>query len=305
MTALRFLVSLITKDNDYQMEQAAAAKAKAAELDLEAQIIYANDDPITQSTQLLKAIQADASLRPSGILVEPVGATSFPQVAKTAADAGIGWAILSRQAEYAAELRKTARSPVFSVSADQVEVGRIQGRQVAALLPRGGSMVLIQGPSVSSVSRDRHTGLHELLAPNVHVTTLRGRWTEESAHQSVCSWLRLIAAQRLRIDLIVAQNDAMGIGARKAIEETIPNPEREQWLEIPIIGCDGVPRTGQAWVRTGQLAATVIVPPNTGEAMILMAIALRSGTAAPEHSLMTPTPFPAIEKLVPRRPANE
>ena len=305
MTTLRFLVSLITKDNDYQMEQAAAAKAAAAELGVEAQIIYANDDPITQSTQLLKAIQAEPSLRPSGILVEPVGATSFPQVAKTAAAAGIGWAILSRQAEYAAELRKAARSPVFSVSADQVEVGRIQGRQVAALLPRGGAVLLIQGPSVSSVSRDRHTGLQELLAPNVHVTTLRGRWTEESAHQSVCSWLRLIAAQRLRIDLIVAQNDAMGIGARKAIEETIPDPEREQWLGIPIMGCDGVPRTGQTWVRTGQLAATVIVPPNTGEALTLMAKALRSGTVVPEHSYMTPTPFPAIEKLVPRRPANE
>jgi len=305
MTTLRFLVSLITKDNDYQMEQAAAAKAAAAELGVEAQIIYANDDPITQSTQLLKAIQAEPSLRPSGILVEPVGATSFPQVAKTAAAAGIGWAILSRQAEYAAELRKAARPPVFSVSADQVEVGRIQGRQVAALLPRGGAVLLIQGPSVSSVSRDRHMGLQELLAPNVHVTTLRGRWTEESAHQSVCSWLRLIAAQRLRIDLIVAQNDAMGIGARKAIEETIPDPEREQWLGIPIMGCDGVPRTGQTWVRTGQLAASVIVPPNTGEALTLMAKALRSGTVVPEHSYMTPTPFPAIEKLVPRRPANE
>ena len=56
MTTLRFLVSLITKDNDYQMEQAADAKAAAAELDVEAQIIYANDDAITQSTQLLKAI---------------------------------------------------------------------------------------------------------------------------------------------------------------------------------------------------------------------------------------------------------
>ena len=305
MTTLRFLVSLITKDNDYQMEQAADAKAAAAELDVEAQIIYANDDAITQSTQLLKAIQAEPSLRPSGILVEPVGATSFPQVAKTAAGTGIGWAILSRHAEYAIELRKTARSPVFSVSADQVEVGRIQGRQVAALLPRGGSILLIQGPSLSSVSRERYTGLQELLAPNVHVTTLRGRWTEESAHQSVCSWLRLMAAQRLRIDLIVAQNDAMGIGARKAIDETIPDPERDQWLSIPIIGCDGVPRTGQAWVRTGQLAATVIVPPNTGEAMTLMAKALHSGTAVPEHSFTASAPFPAIEKLAPRHPANE
>jgi ribose transport system substrate-binding protein len=300
MIKLRFLVSLITKDNDYQMEQAAAAKTAAAELGVEAEIVYADNDPITQSTQVLKVIQTEPSLRPSGIIIEPLGATSFPQVARAAASAGIGWAVLSREAEYAVELRKTTRSPVFSVSADQVEVGRIQARQVAALLPRGGAVLLIQGPSVSSVSRDRHTGLQELLSPHVHVTSLRGQWTEESAHKSVCSWLRLMAAQKLRIDLIVAQNDAMGMGARKAIDETIVDRDRDQWLGIPIIGCDGVPRTGQTWVRTGQLAATVIVPPSAGEAMTLMTKALRSGTAVPEHTFTTSTPFPAIDKLVPR-----
>ena len=305
MTELRFLVSLITQDNDYQMEQAAAAKSAAAELGVEAQIVYAGDDPITQSTQVLKAIQTEPSLRPSGILIEPVGATSFPQVAGAAASVGIGWAVLSRQAEYAGQLRKTTRSPVFSVSADQLEVGRIQGRQIAALLPRGGAVLLIQGPSVSSVSRDRHTGLQELLPPNVHVTSLRGRWTEESAHQSVCSWLHLVAAQRLRIDLIVAQNDAMGIGARKAIEETIVDADRDHWLGIPITGCDGVPTTGQTWVRTGQLAATVVVPPSTGKAMTLMTEALRSGTTVPEHFFTTSSPFPAIEKLTPEDPAEE
>lgn len=300
MSTLRFLVSLITTDNDYQMEQAAAAKATAAELGVEAQIVYADNDAITQSTQILKAIQAEPSLRPNAVLVEPVGATSFPQVAKTAALTGIGWAVLSRAAEYTAELRKTTRSPVFSVSADQVEVGRIQGRQIAALLPRGGSVLLIQGPSVSTVSRERHTGLQELLAPSVHVTSVRGRWTEESAHQSVCSWLNLMSAQKLRIDLIVAQNDAMGMGARKAIEETIGEADRDQWVSIPITGCDGVPSTGQSWVRTGRLAATVVVPANTGEALSLMTKALRSGAIVPEHSLMTPVSFPAIEKLVPK-----
>jgi len=305
MTTLRFLVSLITKDNDYQMEQAAAAKAAAAELGVEAQIVYADNDAITQSTQVLKAIQTEPSLRPSGIIIEPLGATTFPQVAGAAASAGIGWAVLTREAEYTAELRKTTRSPVFSVGADQVEVGRIQARQVAALLPRGGTVLLVQGPSVSSVSRDRYTGLQELLAPNVHVTSLRGRWTEESAYQSVCSWLRLMAAQRLRIDLIVAQNDAMGIGARKAIQETIADRDRDQWLGIPITGCDGVPRTGQTWVRTGQLTATVITPPSAGQALILMTQALRSGTSFPAHSFTTPAPFPAIEELAPRRPANE
>ena len=299
MPKLRFLVSLITKENDFQTEQAAAAKAAAGELGVEAQIVYAENDPITQSTQLLKAIQSEGDEQPNAILVEPVGATSFPQAAKAAAQAGIGWAVLSREAEYNAELRKTSKSPVFSVSVDQLEVGRIQGRQVTALLPRGGGVLLIQGPSVSTVSRERLTGLQEVLAPSVHLTNLRGRWTEESAHQSVGSWLKLMAAQKLRIDLIVAQNDAMGMGARKAIEEG-SEAERESWRGVPIIGCDGVASTGQALVRTGQLTATVVTPANTGAAMKLMVKAMQAGAAVPAHTLMTPTPFPAIEKLMPQ-----
>src|SRR5258708_34553467 len=124
MTAMRFLVSLITQDNDYQMEQAAAAKSAAAELGVEAQIVYAGDDPITQSTQVLKAIQTEPSLRPSGILIEPVGATSFPQVAGAAASAGIGWAVFSRPAENPVEVRQTTSSPGFSVNPDHGEAGR-------------------------------------------------------------------------------------------------------------------------------------------------------------------------------------
>jgi ABC-type sugar transport system substrate-binding protein len=96
----------------------------------------------------------------------------------------------------------------------------------------------------------------------------------------------------------------MGMGARKAINEIILDADRDQWLGIPITGCDGVPRTGQTWVRTGQLAATVVVPPSAGEALTLMTKALVSGVTVPEHSFTTPAPFPAIEKLSPRAPSR-
>src|SRR5215468_9429789 len=167
MSKLRFLFSLITKENDYQIEQAAAALTSAKEIGVDADIVYADNDPITQSTQVLKAIQSDPSLRPNGIIIEPLGATAFPQAAQAAVTAGIGWAVLSRRADYAKEMGRSARTPVFSVSADQVEVGRIQARQVMALLPRGGSVLFIQGPSVSSVSKERHTGLTEVLPGNI------------------------------------------------------------------------------------------------------------------------------------------
>ena len=42
----------------------------------------------------------------------------------------------------------------------------------------------------------------------------------------------------------------MAIGARKAFEELPNEADRERWLELPFTGCDGLPKTGQAWVRS-------------------------------------------------------
>ena len=33
--------------------------------------------------------------------------------------------------------------------------------------------------------------------------------------------------------------------------------ERERWLNLPFTGCDGLPKTGQSWLRSGLLAATI------------------------------------------------
>jgi ABC-type sugar transport system substrate-binding protein len=297
MKKLRFLVSLITKDNDYQLEQAAAARTTAQQVGVDAEIIFADNDAINQSTQVLKAIQADASLRPDAIVIEPAGGTAFPQAAKAAGNAGIGWVVVNREADYITELRRTIQSPLFSVSPDQKEVGRIQGRQFATILPRGGSVLYIEGPSESSAARHRTAGLQETIPRNIQLTTLKGRWTEESAYKSVASWLRLMTSQKVRLDLIAAQNDVMAIGARKAVEELINEIDREQWMRIPFIGVDGVPKTGQAWVRTGLLTATVIVPPTTGQAITLMVQGLQNKSRLPAHTFVAPQAFPPVETL--------
>lgn len=302
MVKFRYLVSLITNDNDYQREQAASSKAAAQEFGVDVEIVYAGNDAITQSTQLLKAIQANAPLRPHAVIVEPLGATPFPKVASTAAAAGIGWAVVNREAEYTAQLRQAYSSPVFSVSVDQLEVGRIQGKQINAFLPRGGSVLFIQGPSVSSVSRQRLEGLQEMIPSTVQLVNLKGKWTEESAHQSTSSWVKLMRAQKARIDLICAQNDVMAIGAKKAMKELAADLDQEQMSKIPAIGCDGVPSTGQSWVRSGSLSATVIIPPSCGKAIALMTRALQTKVQPAEHTYTQPEAFPPVDMLKPVAP---
>ena len=297
MDKLRFLVSLTTNDNDYQVEQAQSAQEAARKLGVEVQIIYADNDAITQSTQLLKAIQSSESQRPSAIIFEPVGGTALPQVARAAVAVGLGWAVLNRDASYVSELRKPSAAPVFVITSDHLEIGRIQGRQIAALLPHGGTILSIQGPSENSAAKDRTVGMQETKPSNVHATFLRGQWTEESAQKSVRSWLKLTTSHKVPIDLIAAQDDAMAIGARRAFEELPNEADRERWLKLPFLGCDGLPKTGQAWVSSGLLAATIFVPPNTGQAIEMFVDALKRGKQPPERALTAAVSIPLLSEL--------
>jgi ABC-type sugar transport system substrate-binding protein len=300
MAKLRFLISLLTNDNDYQVEQAKVAEATAMQLGIELEILYAGNDAVTQSTQILQVIQGDPEKRPHGIICEPVGSAALPAAARAAVKEGIGWAVLNRNVEYIAELRRTSKVPAFGVSSDHIEVGRIQARQCAALLPGGGTILCIQGPSESTVAKERLIGLQEAKPANIHMIALKGQWTEDSALRAVKSWLRLQTSKKANIDLFVAQNDAMAIGVRKALQESLTDLDRERWLQRPFLGVDAVPKTGQTWLRSGLLTATVFTPPNTAPAIELLVDALRNGRMPAPHVLIAPSSMPSIDKLHPR-----
>jgi ribose transport system substrate-binding protein len=96
---------------------------------------------------------------------------------------------------------------------------------------------------------------------------------------------------------VAAQNDQMALGARKAFEQVSDLVDRERWLNLPFTGVDGVPKTGQAWVRTGLLAATVIVPTQSAQAVSMLVEMLQNGANPPERSFTVPESFPPLEKL--------
>ncbi len=296
MKRLRFVVSLVTSENDYQLEQCRAAEEASRKLGIDVQILYADNDTITQSQQLLNIIQSRES-HPDGILFEPVGGTALPQVAKAAVSAGIGWVVINREIDYIADLRRSFRVPIFSVAADHEEVGRIQGRQIGAILPKGGSILYIEGPAETFAAKQRTVGFHETKPNGVQVKSLRGQWTEASAHKAIASWLRLSTSRQNRIDAIVAQNDAMAMGARKAFQEISDSRERDRWMLLPFTGVDAVPKTGQSWVKSGLLAASVIVPTNTDMGIDMLVRAIQTGTQPPERSLTSPRSCPSIEDL--------
>jgi ribose transport system substrate-binding protein len=298
MARPRFLISLITKDNDYQREQGAAAEDVARTLGVDVQITYADSDAITQSQQLLEVIQSASASDFSGIIVEPAGGTSMTQVARAALRARIGWVVLNREIDGIGELRRVSDAPVFSVSSDHEEVGRIQGRQFGALLPRGGLVLYLQGPSASQVAQRRAVGLHATKPDTISLKVLKcATWTEAGAHQAVTSWLRVTVAHKERIDLVAGQNDLIAIGARKALKESLADAEGSGLSKLRFTGVDGLPKTGQAWTRSGILAATVVVPPNTMPALKMLVQAARERSQPPEQTLVAPYSFPELNQL--------
>jgi len=296
MNKMRFVVSLTTRDNDYQAEQAAAAEHAATCLGSEIEILYAENDAVQQSQQLLRIIQSSAWL-PAGIIFEPVGATGLPQVAKAAAAAGVGWVVLNRTVDYLSDLRRNYRIPIFSIKSDHEEIGRIQGKQVAAVLPRGGNVLLIQGSGESSGARERLSGLNETKPANIQVRVVKSDWTEQGARKTVSSWLTLSTSRREHLDAVVSQNDVMAIGARKAFQEITDAETRARFSRVLYLGVDGVRTTGQEWLKRDLLAGTVFVPTNADIAIEMLTTAIRKGNIPCETNLTVPKALPSVEEL--------
>src|SRR5215471_16132135 len=296
MKRLSFLVSLTNNDNDYQQEQAAAAEKTSRRLGVDVKIIHANNDALLQSQQLLQYVQDASIAKPDAILFEPAGGTAFPQVARAAAAAGIGWTVLNFDVDYILEVRRQYKVPMCAITSDHEQIGKIQSMQFAALLPNGGSVLYIEGPNNSSAAKQRSLGMGKTKPANINVKTIRANWTEESSYKAVTSWLRLQTSQHSRIDLVGAQDDSMAMGARKAFSE-IAEPDRARWMKISVTGCDGMPKTGQAWVKNGSLAATIYIRPNTDLAIEMLVETFRSGAQLPERKKTDPESVPSLAEL--------
>lgn len=295
MNKLKFVVSL-PNENSYQLEQAKAAREVAAELGVDVQICFADNDSVTQSQQLLEIMQS-ATDRPVAILFEPLTATALARVGEAAVAAGIGWVVLNCDVEYLPALRSRAQAPVFSVTRDHTEIGRIQGKQFAALLPGGGTVLYLQGPATNSAAVQRTIGMESTKPGNIKTKPLRSPWTEPGAYEAISAWLRLSTSRAGTVDVVGCQYDGIAMGARKAFQEHSESAERDQWLGLPFTGIDGLPKEGRAWVDQGSLTATVVSGITTRVALEIAAKAFQSGTQPPERTVIEASSYPSLEKL--------
>ncbi len=295
MKRLRFLLSITNDEDGYQIEQASTGLAAAKKLGIDIDIVYAGNDGIKQSQQLLSCIQSSATQRTDAILFEPAGSTAHPQVARAAAAAGMGVVVLNREANYISELRHAFNVPAFAITSNHDEIGRIQGQQLNSLVPGGGVVLYIHGPAESSAAKQRHLATMQTKLESINLRVLKAQWSEVSAYKGVCSWLRLSTSNQVKIQAVCAQDDSMAMGARKAFEECYGS--KDKWKDIPFLGCDGMAKAGQEWVRRNLLAATIHIPPNSGMGMEMMAKSIKTGEMPLERTFTLAKPIPSPEAL--------
>lgn len=294
MKPLQLLISLPNR-NHYQMEQAKAAAHRASQLGAEAHALDADNNPVTQSQQLIEALQGQA--RPDAILAEPLTSTGLEKVAEAAVAAGVGWVLLNSRAEYVNRLRGQTKVPVFAVTRDHAEIGRMQGRQFAALLPDGGTVLYIQGPNTSAAAQERTLGMESTKPPGIAVRALRSQWTEENACEVVQAWLRLSTSRAESIDVVGCQYDGLAAGARRAFRAVASSEERNRWLALPITGVDGLPDEGQLWVDRGELTATVVALTTTAVAVEMLVRSLQTGVQPPAVTVVELKSYPSLDEL--------
>lgn len=293
----RVLVSLIDEKQEYHPLQAAAAREAAERAGLAIDVTFAENNAIVQIHQLFESIHAPEGERPSAIVLHSVTGEGLERVARRAVAAGIGWIVLNRRVGYLAELRRLRPDlAIAAVSPDNAAIGEIHGRQARALAPRGGLLLYMQGPPDVSAAQDRLKSTENVLAADpFQWKVLNGNWTESDGAATMGGWLRLKTSAAQRPALVIAQNDAMAAGARRAMLAS-----DTELRDVPVIGCDGLPNGGRRLVSSGELAATVVMPATAGDAIDLVARWLRDRNPPPPEVVLQPSSFPDVESL--RRP---
>jgi ABC-type sugar transport system substrate-binding protein len=291
---LRILISL-PNDNKYHREQAVVARSAATRLGIAIELLHADDDPITQSQQLLKVIQSAPESHPHAIIVAPISRAGLPRVAQAATAAGIGWVVTNSNVDYLSELRSVSAAPVFAVSQKQSEIGQTQGRQLAALL-HSGTVLYMQGPSSSSTSIHRRLGMESSKPLNVDIRNLHSKLGEESAYQAAKSWLRLATSRAELFDLVAGQTHELALGARKAFDELKDCAQRERWLRLPFVGV-GLAKQVEPLVDRGILTAAVTMSTTVDVALEMLNQAILSKMEVPACTFVSTFSYPSVESL--------
>jgi ABC-type sugar transport system substrate-binding protein len=184
--------------------------------------------------------------------------------------------------------------PLGTISMPHFQFGELQGRQVSTVVPLGGSVLVITGPSRSSAAVERLQGLKSTVRPDIQVhDTEAGQWSEADGALAFGTWYGVFKSRQQAIHAIAGQSDDIAVGARRAAA-AVPNAEHAQmFARAKYLGVGAVPGFGKEKVDDGTLYASIVAPPNSGTAVELLHRYWAEARPLPLRSFTDVVPYPA------------
>ena len=141
------------------------------------------------------------------------------------------------------------------VGIDQWKAGVLQGQYISTkLLPNGGNIVLLEGDPGDPANIGRMNGMLSVInqGANKGKYTILGQYAAfYNQSQGLAKMEQAIAAYGKKIQLVYAANDAMGLGALQALQES-------KMTNVMICSVDGQKEAYQEILKGGQYKSTIV-----------------------------------------------
>jgi ribose transport system substrate-binding protein len=177
--------------------KAYAAQPEVAELLKEFKVVSTGEDVAAQIAAINNFIDSGYD----AIVVNAQNPAAFKPVIKRANDAGVVLVAFDNILD---------TEEAINVNVDQKGLGKYWAEWLVKNVPKGGKVLEVRGVSGTSVDRDRHDGIHEVLnasGKKWDVIEVIGKWDDPTAQKVTAD---AIAVQK-RFDAITAQGGDTGV----------------------------------------------------------------------------------------------
>ena len=232
--------ALSTQANSFMVKMREGAQKKADELGLTINFQDASDDSATQANQLANAAATGAG----AVIVNPTDSDAMAPAVKQLTDAKIPVVAVDRAVNNA---------NVASYIASDNETGGKQAAKVLSDAINGeGEILVLQGKTGSSASRERGQGFDEGLKDSPNIKVVAKQTAEFERVKGLDVTTNLLQAHP-NVKAIFAENDEMALGAIEALGD-------KAGKDVIVVGFDGVEDALKA-IKEGTMYASIAQQP--------------------------------------------
>ena len=232
--------ALSTQANSFMVKMREGAQKKADELGLTINFQDASDDSATQANQLANAAATGAG----AVIVNPTDSDAMAPAVQQLVDEKIPVVAVDRAVNNA---------NVASYIASDNETGGKQAAKVLSDAINGeGEILVLQGKTGSSASRERGKGFDEGLKDSPNIKVVAKQTAEFERVKGLDVTTNLLQAHP-NIKAIFAENDEMALGAIEALGD-------KAGKDVIVVGFDGVEDALKA-IKEGTMYASIAQQP--------------------------------------------